>query len=398
MENANSSTSVDLLGFTLRTRNTLRRAKIDTLSDLLGVYKSGNLRKVKSLGKVQYREILEILRLVAEDDIADQGQYLHSKNYNIPEEIEAIPLRAMKLNTRLHNCLCRTGCKTVGDVVRMRRETVRKIRGIGSISIDELKEVVTRIENEGVEYFKQPDPMLVCISVNPREMDIETVKNLKEKYGFKIKWIAEWYGVSVSWINEKILHGKNKGNWCNRVLTDEDIQYLEHMIEENLEIYCPGAERMMYLLNNHKDDCAFVSVDKTEIKCFYLDMLPEELQKNIREKRRECLTHEEFMIVREGEIVSVLKKKYFRPKNSGRFLIKSKLRNMSSKEYSIFLTGLPLLSRQVTVTDDRIMEFLRKYCKNGKISMPMDKNCQWFRSFISRNGYTIKDILELYDF
>ncbi len=398
MENANSSTSVDLLGFTLRTRNTLRRAKIDTLSDLLGVYKSGNLRKVKSLGKVQYREILEILRLVAEEDFADQGQYLYSKNYNIPEEIEAIPLRAMKLNTRLHNCLCRTGCKTVGDVVRMKRETIYKIRGIGKYSIDELKKVVTRIENEGAEYFKQPDPMLDQLSVNPREMDITTVRNLKENYGLKTKWIAEWYGVSESWINEKILHGRNTGNWCNRVLTNEDVQYLEHMLEENLEIYSPDVERTIYLINNHKDDCAVVIINRTEIKCFYLDMLPEELRKHIREKRRESLTHEEFMIIREGEIVSVLKKKYFRPKDSARFFIKAKLRNMSSEEYSLFLTGLPLLSRQVTVTDDRIMEFLRKYCKNGKISMPIGENCQWFRSFIFRNGYTIKDILELYDF
>lgn len=116
MENANSSTSVDLLGFTLRTRNTLRRAKIDTLSDLLGVYKSGNLRKVKSLGKVQYREILEILRLVAEEDFADQGQYLYSKNYNMPEEIEAIPLRAMKLNTRLHIVNVASGAHKVGKI------------------------------------------------------------------------------------------------------------------------------------------------------------------------------------------------------------------------------------------------------------------------------------------
>ena len=71
---------------------------------------------MKSLGKVQYREILEILRLVAEEDFADQGQYLYSKNYNMPEEIEAIPLRAMKLNTRLHIVNVASGAHKVGKI------------------------------------------------------------------------------------------------------------------------------------------------------------------------------------------------------------------------------------------------------------------------------------------
>ena len=70
---------------------------------------------------------------------------------------------------------------------------------------------------------------------------------------------------------------------------------------------------------------------------------------------------------------------------------------MTSDDYSIFLTGKPLIDSRSTVTDDVITEFLRKYYKNGKIVGATGNSGQWFRSFICRHGYTVKDIANLYD-
>ena len=71
---------------------------------------------------------------------------------------------------------------------------------------------------------------------------------------------------------------------------------------------------------------------------------------------------------------------------------------MSSEKYSRFLTGMPLITTTTTVTDDRIEQFLSEYYRDGQISMPKGENCHWFRSFISRNGYTMKDVREMYGF
>ena len=56
MGKIDANTPIDNVGFSFRTRNTLRRAHIDTFKDLMAAYEEGNLRSIKNLGKVQYGE------------------------------------------------------------------------------------------------------------------------------------------------------------------------------------------------------------------------------------------------------------------------------------------------------------------------------------------------------
>lgn len=130
---------------------------------------------------------------------------------------------------------------------------------------------------------------------------------------------------------------------------------------------------------------------------FEESMLPDDLQEMIRMIRLESITPEEFSIIKEGEIISILKKDFFRSKDPARFSQLAYRRNMNSDKYCVFLTGMPLMSRMCAVTDEKIIEFLKSHCKGGKIIMPHGENCHWFRAFISRNGYTMKDIREMYD-
>lgn len=71
---------------------------------------------------------------------------------------------------------------------------------------------------------------------------------------------------------------------------------------------------------------------------------------------------------------------------------------MSVDEYCLFLTGKEYSTAQATVTDKKIIEFLNAHYSNGKLMVPSNNSTQWFRSFISRNGYSIDEIAELYGY
>ncbi len=400
MEKIESNTSVDLLGFTNRTRNSLRRAHIDTYGDLLHAFDERELRCIRNLGKIQYEEILKLITTVSGDKVqieVKNNPYICSNPDNIPEEIKNLSIDDMKLSSRLRNCLGRSGYNTVGKIMFMKKEDIYSIFGLGKKSISELYEVISRIEEEGAEYFVVPDPVIEPIDPdNLRTIDVGTVGNLIDNYGLKTKWVAQWYGVSGTWIREMLHQDKKRGNWLNRNLTEEDIDQIKYMVTKRLEIYNPLAGKTLYFLSNHNDDCAAVIVNDQEIKCFYLSMLPDDLQEMIRKVRLESITTEEFSIITEGEIISVLKKDFFRPKDPVRFNQLAQRRNMNSDKYCVFLTGMPLMSRMSSVTDDRIIKFLRHYCKGGKIVMPPGETCHWLRAFISRNGYSVKDIIKMY--
>ena len=182
------------------------------------VYEEGNLLNIKKLGKVQYNEILAIIDSLGfkKKDKVLSNPYIHSRGYHVPREIENIPIDNMNLNNRLRNTLHREGYRTVGKVMRIKKKDLFNMHGIGGKSADDLRKVVTKIENEGLKYFDGPDPTLEPIKEdNLRTIDKKTAYDLVKRYGLKVKWIAEWYGVSVSWINYAINDNTNHGNWLN---------------------------------------------------------------------------------------------------------------------------------------------------------------------------------------
>ena len=395
-------TPIDIIGFTGRTRNTLRRAKIDTFGDLMHVYERGDLRRVRDLGKVQYNEILNLILNVSDYEIPKKPEswpYLYSENYHIPEEIENLPIDDMRFDTRLRNCLYRNGYRTVGEIMRIKKESIISIRGLGEALVSELVGEVSKIEKMGPEYFADKDPRQEPIEPDKlRMVDTETVRNLINNFGLKRKWVLEWYCASANWLRETLLRNKKRGNWLNRTLSEEDIEHIRHMIVNYLKEYQPFVGKQMYFLNNQKDDCAFVIVTDTEIKCFYLSMLPDQLQEMVRRARLDSITSEEFAAIEEGVFISVLRKEFFHPKDTMKFSKLAQKRDMNCDKYSIFLTGKPYMGRMYSVTDERIVEFLRNHYRNGRIVMPPGESCHWFWAFISRNGHSLKDVLELYGF
>ncbi|MCR5233894.1 MAG: hypothetical protein K6E53_08295 [Lachnospiraceae bacterium] len=207
MRKIGPDTPIDNIGFSFRTRNSLRRAHIDTFKDLMDAYEKGEIRRIRSLGKVQYGEILAIIESLGyrKKDKVTSNPYIHSRGYLVPREIENIPNDNINLENRLRNVLYREGYRTVGKIMRMKKESLQLIHGIGDKSIDELMKAVKGIEKEGIEYFTAPDRTNEPIEEdNLRTLDKRTAYDFVKRYGLKVKWIAEWYDVSVGLLEIEI--------------------------------------------------------------------------------------------------------------------------------------------------------------------------------------------------
>lgn len=134
-----------------------------------------------------------------------------------------------------------------------------------------------------------------------------------------------------------------------------------------------------------------------EIVDEYENMLPEDLQQIIRESRLDQFSLEELELAADGRTYSVLKKEYFIPDDPYKFGHFANIRGMSVDEYCLCLTGKEYSSVQETVTDEKIIEFLNSHYTNVNLMIPL-KLPQWFRSFISRSGYSMDEIAELYGY
>lgn len=396
---------IEKLNLSVRSHNALRRAGIVTLQDLLTAYEQGTLLEIRNLGIKSFEEIKNTIEEVTaedylfEDEVAEEDTNEDLEAYVVPEEIENISINELKLSVRLFNGLIRGGFDTVGKVVRMTQVEMLSIPRMGSKTIEELQCVIQDIKNEGIDYFSEDRARDLPIDEkHKRTIDIETVKKLKDDYGLKPAWLNEWYSVTRSRIQQILNKRRNHGNWLNRNLSEDNKSLLLTMIQQRVEIIESESGTKAYFLNNRRDDCAVVFVTDQEIKCFFMSMLPEAIQERIKESRLDCLSFEELEIISTGKTISILKEKYFCPESTGKFRQFAALREMSPDEYSLFLTGMKYATAQSTINDEKIIEFLEAHYTNGRVMIPSNNSTQWFRSFISRKGYSIEEIAELYGF
>lgn len=275
---------IEKLNLTVRSYNSLKRAKINTLHQLFDTYQEGRLLDIRNLGMKSYQEIKDVLDDISDGsfDVEEDGAVEEIVDeYEVPKEIENISVCELRMSIRLLNVLIRGGFDTVGKVMRMSRDDIFSLYGIGSKSVDELMSVTNSIKKDGIEYFEsenESDAENRPIDERyKRTVDIETVNKLRENYRFKTAWLSEWYGVTRSRVNQ-ILHKRlNRGNWLNRELSDIDRELLLQMVNEKKDFSDSGEGTKAYFLSNNEDDCAFLFVNDEEIKCFFLNMLPEDL-------------------------------------------------------------------------------------------------------------------------
>lgn len=123
------------LGMTTYITNALRRARYETVQDILNIVSIAELIEIKGIGRSSARTILNVRdileKIMKERESAKEG----------PDR----PLYELDLSVRAFNALRRHGYETVRDIIDLNESDILALRNIGKKT---LNEIVTKIENE----------------------------------------------------------------------------------------------------------------------------------------------------------------------------------------------------------------------------------------------------------
>ncbi len=143
---------LDILGLSKRTINILHRAGIETI-DQLQSYSDDDLLLLRYVGQ---STIDEIRSRQSEFDTSSHSQTLErsrTEHFRVsPEGSE--PISDWNLSTRTVNALGRSGIHTINDLLRLETEEIRKIRGIGDLSLIEIDDLIKKIDIEIIEVIQ----------------------------------------------------------------------------------------------------------------------------------------------------------------------------------------------------------------------------------------------------
>ena len=399
--------SISALNFSTRTFNALMRANISSL--YLLIENIGEVGKIRNMGEKSILEILDTLKMIKTNDLSKEESTKEVSEggeiFNVTSlspEILSRPATDLRVSVRICNSFAKEGIETIGQVLSLSPYEILHMKNMGALSQKHLLEEIEQLRTLGEEYFVNTESVDVLEEIESKygkkEIDITTVKKLQESYGFKAIWLCDWYNISRQRVYQKLQKTVNHGQWCGKELLLSERNLITTMI--NTRSYYEETENgKYYLLNNMQDDCAIVIVSEDDIKCFFLADLPDALRARIKAENLHRFSEQESKILGLlGKKVFILKRQYFMPLDSVQYKNLAGVRCMSNEEYSQFLFGLPYCTAQTTVTDDKIIEFLRENTINGRTSIPSTPDNQWIRSYISRNGYSTNDFIEFYGF
>lgn len=402
---------ISRLGFSTRTFNCLMRAQFDTL--YLLIENIGVLPGIRNMGVKSLTEIENFLNSLDELGIDQLVQPEKSKKdtdpavpgLELPEDILSRPAGDLFVSLRIKNVFAHEGIKTIGQVITLSMADMANMRNMGALSISELCDQITLLNDLGEAYFdahENDDELTQSNNSGDRPagkgFDYSVIDILTEHFSFKSACMSEWFGISRQRVYDLIKKRsyRRADNWTGKELTEREESILVSLIENQSYDYKDDSV-ICSCLNNRQNDFACVFVYEDEIKCFFLNDLPEKLQIALKASNFHRYSERELAGESAGDIVCILRKPYFFPKESARFRENARLRGLSADEYAEFISGCPLGDSR-SVTDDQIIAFMEENMIDGKVYISSDPRNQWIRSLASRNGYTILDFIKLYGY
>jgi len=157
--------SINVMEFSPRAYNCLRRAGIDTLKELISLT-TIDLEKIHNLGDKVLLEVKEKvysygLKFADEEKIEQANLMLEgtgNTKYSIQEFLQ-LPIEAMELSVRTYNALKRAGIQTVQEIICTPTISLKKIRFLGAKGLNEIANKVSIYESR-LGIFLSPDKSL----------------------------------------------------------------------------------------------------------------------------------------------------------------------------------------------------------------------------------------------
>lgn len=344
------------------------------------------------------------------DEVFDKFETREKRIAEIYDEVKDYHVAEVPhLGSRACNALERAGILKVGDLLQMSQGDITRLPRVGVQTRIYISAVIDAIITEGKAYFLpsdraetelcDPSPTTEITTKQIRKgFDFSIIDTLIGEFYFKPGRLAKWFGVSGQRIYSilKVRPPQRADIWTEKLLTEHEKSVLSSLIYQKTFDYSDNHVTCC-VCNNRKDNLACLFVYEDDIKCFFLQNLPVELQQMIIAANYHRYTEKELAGEADGKIIHVIKKPFFSPTYPQKFKANAQLRGMTKKEYSIFLSGYPL-GNPKNVTDEQIIAFFEKNLVNGKVCLSSAPPNQWIRSLASRNGYAIKEFIELYGY
>jgi DNA-directed RNA polymerase subunit alpha len=96
---------------------------------------------------VEYNQIIagfnrNTVDVTAGAQTIDTGSSPSMNDNAIPQQIMDMPVDALELSTRTHNCLRRADIATIGQILQMDEKQLKAVRNLGDKSLEEIKDRV----------------------------------------------------------------------------------------------------------------------------------------------------------------------------------------------------------------------------------------------------------------
>ena len=409
-------TPIESLGLGTRATNALRRGGIHTVGALIQMSQK-DIFELRNVGVLSREEITKAI-----ESIVQNGKVVYHEREEEPEtviettpessrlsellpEIESISLDDVPFSVRARNSLKRANVQTAGELVQMSEKDIMNLRNVGAQTRDEILAIIDVIIRDGRGYFdnltSQDNQELgdePIVESAGKGFDFAVIDILTERFVFKPAKMTEWFGLSRQSVYnalEKRLP-QRRSTWTGKTISESELSILAELIENKSFDYTDD-EVTCCCMNNRQDDFVCLFIYENEIKCFFLNDLPDEIREQVVVEKMHMYTERELAGESDGRVINVLTKPFYRPDNPERFRANAQLRGMTTDEYAVFISGYPYLNQR-SVTDEQIIAFMQENMVDGKVYISSDPKNQWIRSIASRNGYTIKSFIELYGF
>ena len=134
-----SEEPIEQLDFSVRTHECLKRVGVKTINDLTNMTEE-ELRSVRNIGS----GVDEILAKIAEYNLSLSTE----QDERRPKGASAITIEEMNLSVRAFNSLARAGISTLGDLIKLTEEDLKKIKNLGPRGVEEVLRKIKEYEIE----------------------------------------------------------------------------------------------------------------------------------------------------------------------------------------------------------------------------------------------------------
>ena len=289
--------SIDLLPISNRAKKCLHQAGIDTMKQLLNT-PPYTLQNIYYLGPKSFQVIQEALKTYRqkkaknpkyrlEDDIPKVPVRKLATYDDLTPEERVFPINEIQMTKRLFHAMVRNGITTLGDMLKVERNDLAGIHGVGRKTRDDYDTLREKIALYGVDALKTMEA--ICFLPGEKVtigkgFDYELIDLLIRQYHLKKNALAKWFGLSRQRIDQ-LLKNKPYGRyreWDKKRFQQADEKAILRMIEEvkyDVEI----GKSSYHLLNNRRGDLIVIEVGEI-IRALWLADLPEDLQQQLKER------------------------------------------------------------------------------------------------------------------